>query len=386
MSARQQNVTPRGRRTTKKQAPAGPKRRKRVAVRWLRWTALATAVCAVVMVYLAVANSSVFAVNRVEVEGAKRMAEERVRAIVQRVAGPQMFHVDLDAVREALEAESYVKTASVVRVLPDTLRVRIEEREPEVVARLRGGGFGWVDAEGRLLEGYVAPGGSALPPPLLGYEDEDKSDRAAADNRARVGRYAEIRTALADGKLWDRVDEVDLRYVNDARLQLTESAIVVRVGDKDYRARLQAALELLEAVRRGDAATLARYHVTDVSRLLASADSINSIDMARSSGVSILFDPPRAPRPAAGQQASGGEPTQVAAGENGKKPEPERAAVDTSAAAAKTGVRPPAEGGTPKQNDGRARKAGGETGPRATERGQAERNHAGPRTAERGKN
>jgi cell division septal protein FtsQ len=394
MSDRQQNVTPRGKRTAKKQAPKSPKRRKQNAVRWLRWALLGASVCLVVAAYLAVANSAVFAVNRVEVEGAKRMPEEKVRAIVQKIAGPQMFRVDLDAVRKALEAESYVKTASVVRVLPDTLRVRIEEREPEVVARLRGGGFGWVDAEGHMLEGYTAPTGAPLPPPLLGYEDEDKSERAAADNHDRVARYVEIRNALADGKLWDRVDEVDLRYANDARLQLTESAIVVRVGDKDYRARLQGALDLLEAVRRGDVETLARYHVADVTRLLASADSINSIDMARSSGVSILCDAPRAGRsdalttdrpvatatqtvtPTTAATAATAAPAAAAQDKTPKKSEPAKIATDTSAMAAKSGVapqerqarpeKPPTDHGSanrdsqpkPKQSDaGRTRRA-----------------------------
>jgi cell division septal protein FtsQ len=389
MSDRQQSVAPRGRRTTKKQAPSGPKRRKRSAVRWLRWAALVASICLVVTAYIAVANSAAFAVNRVEIEGVKRLSEEKVRAIVQKAAGPQMFRVDLDAVRKALEAESYVKAASVVRVLPDTLRVRIEEREPEVVARLRGGGFGWVDAEGHMLEGYIAPSGSPLPPPLLGYEDEDKSERAAADNRDRVARYIEIRKALADGNLWDRVDEVDLRYANDARLQLTENAVVVRVGDKEYRSRLQAALELLEAVRRGDVDTLARYHVTDVNRLLASADSINSIDMARSTGVSILCDSPRAPRadaapdrtPAtadapsqAAQSATAAAPAKAA-----KKPETTTAAADASAVAAKPGARAPEKpqadpAPQAKQSDA-ARGAAGRA-----------RRAAEPRTAERGKN
>jgi cell division septal protein FtsQ len=393
MSDRQQNVTPRGKRTTKKQTPKGPKRRKQNAVRWLRWALLGASVCLVVAAYLAVANSAVFAVNRVEVEGAKRMSEEKVRAIVQKVAGSQMFQVDLDAVRKALEAESYVKSVAVVRVLPDTLRVRIEEREPEVVARLRGGGFGWVDAEGHMLEGYSAPSGTPLPPPLLGYEDEDKSERATADNRDRVARYVEIQKALADGKLWERVDEVDLRYANDARLQLTESAIVVRVGDKDYRARLQGALDLLEAVRRGDVDTLARYHVADVTRLLASADSINSIDMARSSGVSILCDAPRAARADASPTdrpvatatqptappATAAPPAGAAQDKTAKKSEPTKIATDTSAMAAKSGVAPQPRPEKPATDHGSVDR-GSQSKPKQSDAGRARR------AAERGKN
>jgi cell division septal protein FtsQ len=57
MSERQQNVTPRGRRSPKKQAPRGPKRRKRNVGRALRWIAIATAVCLVVVAYFLIANS-----------------------------------------------------------------------------------------------------------------------------------------------------------------------------------------------------------------------------------------------------------------------------------------------------------------------------------------
>jgi cell division septal protein FtsQ len=409
MTERQQTVTPRGRRTTKKQAPAAARRRKRDVGRLLRWAAIAAAGCLAVALYLVVADSPVFAVNRVEVEGVKLLSEEKVQAIVRKAAGPRMLGVDLDAVRKALEAESYVKSASIIRVLPDTLRVRVEEREPAVVVRLRSGRFAWVDADGYLLADYTAPPGTELPPPMLGYEAEDGSERAAADNRERVSRYSEIQKALADGELWDRIDEVDLRYVGDERLQLTDNAIVVRVGDKEYRSRLQAALELLEAVRRGDVATLARYHVADVSRLLASADTINSIDMARSGGVSILCDAPRAgvqpaeaqpaasQPPAVEQQAAGtpdrgapdrGTPDRATA-QPAKKSEPAKIEADTSAAAAKSGVRPPAKSPTDSSHGDAVRDrktADGTAGPRTAGPRPAGPRTAGPRTAERGKN
>lgn len=320
MSDRQQNIAPRPKRppARKRTAPVASNRRKADPRRWLKYGLILMAVVAPVAAFAYIARSEAFALRRVDVVGAKRTSKEKIEQIVRQAGGESgIFGLDLDAVRKSIEQERYVRSAAVVRVLPDAILVRIEEREPSIVARLGTGKLVWVDAEAHVLEDFRAERGAAVPPPLAGFEDGDKSDRVTAENKDRIATYGKIREALAADDLWSRIDEVDLRFVKDASVQLADNAIVVRLGEGDYHGRLTRALVLLEAARRGDTETLARYRVPDVGTLLASADSINQIDMTRANG-SVTFsfsklkngaEPAAAAQPATeGEAASAAKP------------------------------------------------------------------------------
>ena len=191
--------------------------------------------------------------------------------------------------RAAVAESPYVASATAVRVLPDTLRITLVEREPAVVVRLGSGRLAWSDKDGHVLEDFKPERGE-VPPPLSGFDDSDASDRAMAENRDRIATYVAVKEALAADNLWDRLDEVDIKYLKDVKVRLADNGVVVRLGDGDYRTRLITALSLLDAVKRGDTEMLARYRVPDIGKLLASADSIGTVDVTRSNGaVSIVI-------------------------------------------------------------------------------------------------
>lgn len=291
MSERPQSVTPRPRKPAarpKRATPVAANRRKADVRRWLRLGLILVAVAVPLAGAVVLARSGAFALRHVEVLGAKRTPSDKIEQVVREAGGGGIFVADLDAIRAAVESERYVRTAAVVRVFPDTIRVRIEEREPAIVARLGSGKLVWVDREAKVLDEYRTERGETVPPPLLGFVDGDRSERVTAENRDRIAAYEKIREALTPDDLWNRCDEVDLRFVRDASVQLADNAIVVRLGDGDYHGRLTRALILLDAARRGDTETLARYHVPDAGTLLASADAINQIDMTRANG-SVTF-------------------------------------------------------------------------------------------------
>jgi hypothetical protein len=292
MAERQQQVAPRAKRPAARRParPAVARRRGVSAKATVRAAVVAALALLPVVAYFAVADSAAFTLRRVEVDGARRTEAARLEQVVRQAAGSQLLGADLDDLRRALERERYVRAASVVRVLPDTLRVRIEEREPVAVARLGSGRLVWVDADGYVLEDFRPEGGGAIPPPLTGYEDAGGSDRVATENRDRIARYLDVREALGAGDLWERLDEVDIRYLRNVHVRLADSGVLVRLGERDYGERLATALSLLDAVRLGDTETLARYRVADIGRLLAAPEAIVSVDVARDDGrVSFNF-------------------------------------------------------------------------------------------------
>jgi hypothetical protein len=279
------------------------------------------AILAPIAAVAVIARSEAFALRRVDVVGAKRTSAEKIEQIVRQAGAVGIFSADLDEIRKSVESERYVRTAAVVRVLPDTILVRIEEREPAIVARLASGRLVWVDREAHVLDEFRAERGTTVPPPLSGFEDADKSERATAENRDRIAAYEKIHEALTPDDLWDRIDEVDLRFIKDASVQLADNSIVVRLGEGEYHPRLTRALVLLDAARRGDTETLARYRVPDVGTLLASADSINQIDMTRANG-SVTFSFSKRKNTVDGAAPSTAAPaTAPAAAPAGTKPE-----------------------------------------------------------------
>ncbi len=74
-----------------------------------------------------------FALEQVIIEGQKTRTKDGLLARANVKMGQNVFSVDVDWVREKMLGDPYVKSAEVVRRLPDTLLVHIEERVPAAI-------------------------------------------------------------------------------------------------------------------------------------------------------------------------------------------------------------------------------------------------------------
>ena len=79
-------------------------------------------------------TNSDFAVAELEVETDGSLTQERILRFADLETGGNIFQVDLRKIQSKLTSHPQVETASVERVLPHTLRIRVAERQ--VVARL----------------------------------------------------------------------------------------------------------------------------------------------------------------------------------------------------------------------------------------------------------
>jgi cell division protein FtsQ len=91
-----------------------------------------------------------FGVKKITVEGQLHATDAEITAALK--AGPHtmMLGFDTDAAKERLEAVSWIRHAQVMRLLPSTLQVVVEERIPYAVWQKDGQTF-VVDAEGVVL-------------------------------------------------------------------------------------------------------------------------------------------------------------------------------------------------------------------------------------------
>ncbi|MGH6799666.1 MAG: cell division protein FtsQ/DivIB, partial [Roseiarcus sp.] len=99
---------------------------------------------------LALSAEAGLAITDIEVEGHRRTSRQSVLAALGVQRDTPIFAVSPAEAKARLEAMPWVRSASVERLLPDTLHVRIVERRPLAVWQ-RNGKFDLIDQEGKVL-------------------------------------------------------------------------------------------------------------------------------------------------------------------------------------------------------------------------------------------
>ncbi|MEM9880704.1 MAG: FtsQ-type POTRA domain-containing protein [Pseudomonadota bacterium] len=83
-------------------------------------------------------RSAGFTVKTLEVSGAKRVDEERIQELIKIDHSATIFGQDIAAMRDRLEAQTWVASARVTRKLPNTLRFDLTEHQPFARWQLNG--------------------------------------------------------------------------------------------------------------------------------------------------------------------------------------------------------------------------------------------------------
>ena len=237
---------------------------------------------AVIVGYQSFFGSDLFTVRQVDVQGAVRSPREELMSTLNAYQSKSLWRIDLAALRAQLERYPWVSEAEVVRVLPDTLRVRIREREPIAMARLGSGSLVWIDQDGRVLGERLGVKPGAIPPILSGL-DEESSELAGETNRRRVTAYRQVLADLdqADPHFSGSVDEINLKDLQAVRLHLPERRVSVIVGDQDFRERLKTALQVLDAVNHKDISALGLLNISDADRLINGTHRISYLNVTQ---------------------------------------------------------------------------------------------------------
>jgi cell division protein FtsQ len=154
--------------------------------------------------------------------------------------GRNVFFVPIEQRRRELEQIPWVERATVMRLLPDQIRVAVVERQPVAFTR-HGEQIGLVDANGVLLN--MAPATMAKHhysfPLLTGIDPGDPAD----SRKARVDVYLRMMAELdADGKHnSEQISEIDLTDPEDARVLMPEQGadILAHFGEDHFLERYE---------------------------------------------------------------------------------------------------------------------------------------------------
>lgn len=138
-------------------------RARRIAVRRdegrqrLRRLSAVGVVAAVAVLVVGLTRSAVLDVDRVQVVGAQHTPVAAVQHATGVRGHSPMTDVDLDRARRGVLELPWVRTVSITRSWPGTVKVVITERAAVAVVTAGSAGFALVDGDGRVLETNPAP-------------------------------------------------------------------------------------------------------------------------------------------------------------------------------------------------------------------------------------
>lgn len=177
-----------------------------------------------------------FALGGLEDDSALQMigATHVSRAAIEKIFGDDegvsIYLVPLAERRDALRNIAWIQDASVARVWPNRLVVRVKERTPIAFIRLNSSRFGLIDGEGVILP----PATDRFKLPVL---TGVKASDPIANRRAGVQRLLRLAAELGDSMA--NISEVDVSDGDNLKvIQPYEGrSLTLLLGDRNFAAR-----------------------------------------------------------------------------------------------------------------------------------------------------
>jgi cell division protein FtsQ len=194
----------------------------------------------------AVAHARALQVDRIAVRGNSQLSTADVAGLLSGLQGENIILTDLDNWRTRLLDSPWVKDAALRRILPSTVEVTIQERQPVGLGRIRGQLF-LFDEDGVVIDQF-GPAYAAFDLPvvdgLAGGGREPQTDIQRAQLTAQL-----LAALRAVPELIERVSQIDVRDPGNAGVLLKGDTAVLYLGADRFLPRLQSYLQLAEALR-----------------------------------------------------------------------------------------------------------------------------------------
>jgi len=187
--------------------------------------------------------------DNIDVAGTQHVSHAQVMDVMGGDIGRNIFFIPLSERKKQLEDIPWVESATVMRLLPDRLKIELHERTPVAFARI-GSKVVLVDSNGVILE--IPPHSLAKYsfPVITTMEEADPLSTRAA----RMKIYGElVRDLDSDGGHYSSsISEVDLSDPEDVRITVADSAgaVLIHLGDQQFLERYKLYLAHIEQWRQ----------------------------------------------------------------------------------------------------------------------------------------
>jgi cell division protein FtsQ len=188
--------------------------------------------------------------SNLEISGVTHASQEDLTKVFATDFARSIYLLPLAERRRNLLAVDWVRDASVARIWPNRVAVKIQERRPvafvSLTAQRRGepAVSAMIDADGVIL---APPAGATYNLPVLVGVGRLEPE---ASRRERVRR---MMTMLEDlGPLGSGISEIDVRILDNLKitLQMNDRAVILMLGNQRFRQRLQNFLTHSEQIRK----------------------------------------------------------------------------------------------------------------------------------------
>jgi cell division protein FtsQ len=180
--------------------------------------------------YLIARETSLFAVQRVEVTGAPPYVIRRVDGALAPLSGTSLLTMDTTAIDRRLEGLPYVKVIAYDRAFPHTARIVVSAERPAAV--LRRGTDAWLVSEkGRILRRLTDPASTALPRIWVANISVPGDGGVLSDEEALGAALTLGRLLSADRRFLGRVRQAS--DVNGSLVLVLRTGTEVRLGTAD---------------------------------------------------------------------------------------------------------------------------------------------------------
>ncbi|MGA9668727.1 MAG: FtsQ-type POTRA domain-containing protein [Terracidiphilus sp.] len=178
--------------------------------------------------------------GNIEAIGLTEVSRTEMLPVFGEDIGRNIFFVPLSERRKQLEQIPWIERATVMRLLPDRIRVSVVERQPVAFVR-QSQQIELVDADGVLLSmpaAMMAQHHYSFPV-VTGIDPHDPP----ASRKARMASYQRLLAELDSGgqHLSEQISEIDLTNAEDARVLMPEQGtdILAHFGDDRFLERYQ---------------------------------------------------------------------------------------------------------------------------------------------------
>ncbi len=168
----------------------------------------------------------------------KRVSEPQVVGQAEFELGSNVFQVDLNAMRERVERLQWVRHAIVQRVLPDQIIIKVVEREPIGLGRLRGEIYQF-DEDAAILD--LDSTTNASFPVLDGLRRNSPEG-----NLKKVALYRKVIEELGQTEL----SEIHVNDAEEVSVVSASDPLVVNLGTSEFRTRWVRYLQLKTQIQQ----------------------------------------------------------------------------------------------------------------------------------------
>ncbi len=177
--------------------------------------------------------------GNIEANGLTEVSRAEMLPVFGEDIGRNVFFVPLSERRKQLEQLPWVERATVMRLLPDQIRVSIVERQPVAFALQPNGMTGLVDEDGVLLSmpaAMMAQRHYSFPV-VTGINASESLD----SRRGRMAVYKRLLAELDAGgqKISSQISDVDLNDPEDLRVRMQDDPTLLQIGQDHFLERYQ---------------------------------------------------------------------------------------------------------------------------------------------------